>query len=149
MNDTEAWFRILDFANDISFHALASAYASAWKRTAYRYRFREPNPWDGPWKGHATHVLDVAYLFLNYTESMSKSQAKLASDFATDIIHFINGKAPFLRYEQKSGFVKEYISEDGKAFNKDNQLNDAVWLALFSRAGYDVMSGIWAKFLSS
>ncbi|TVY48173.1 Para-nitrobenzyl esterase [Lachnellula occidentalis] len=149
MNDSEAWPLILHFANDISFHAPASAYASAWKSTAYQYRFREPNPWEGPWKGYATHVLDTAYLFLNYTENLSKSQAKLAVEFATDVIHFINGKAPFQKVEQGSKFVKEYISEDGITSSRDKQGNDTVWPSLFSRAGYDAMSGVWAKFLSS
>lgn len=149
MNDSEAWPLILNFANDIGFHAPANAYALTWQSSAYRYRFSEPNPWDGPWKGHATHVLDIAYLFLNYTENLTKLQVDVALEFATDVIHFINGKAPFSKYEQGSKFIKEYISRDEITAAKAEQGKDVIWPAIFSRAGYDAMADVWAKFLSS
>lgn len=150
MPDADAWPHILDFANDICFHASAHAYASAWTSDAFLYRFREPNPWDGPWKGFSTHVLDVAYLFLNYTEFLTASQARLAVQFATDVVCFMNGKLPFPKYERGVMFMKEYISEDGEHISKARQRNpDAGWPALFSHVGYDTLSEIWAKFMNS
>lgn len=150
MSDADAWPFILDFANDINFQAPARAYASVWPSTSYQYRFREPNPWEGPWQGHSSHVLDVAYLFLNFAERLTPSQAKLAEEFATDILKFVNGTAPFQKFEQASAFVKEYLSEDGQALSKDRSKDyDAIWPSLFSRVGYDTIQGVWAKFMSS
>ena len=150
MSDDEAWPKIMTFANDICFNGAASSYASAWRSTAYQYRFREPNPWEGPYKGQASHVLDVAYLFLNYTEHLTPSQAELAVEFATNVIQFIYGKAPFERFDPKSKYVKEYLSKDGEAISQDRPKDkDAVWPALFSRSGYDTLAGVWGAFMAS
>jgi len=150
MSDEDAWPKILDFANHIGFQAPARAYASAWPTDSYQYRFNEPNPWDGPWKGHATHVLDVAYLFLNYTEHLTSSQAELARQFTGDIIKFVNGKAPFQQFNEEFKFMKEYISKDGEGLLKQGQGDDdAHWQALFSSVGYDTLSGVWARFMGA
>ena len=149
-SDDDAWLSILSFANDICFHAPARAYVTAWPSAAYQYRFREPNPWDGPWKGHSTHVLDVAYLFLNYNEFLTPPQTAFATQFATDVISFVNGVSPFPAFEQASPFVKEYISDTGEDHVKGRgKREDSVWPELFSRVGYDTLSAVWAKFLSS
>ncbi|KAH8595663.1 putative carboxylesterase [Bisporella sp. PMI_857] len=150
MSDDEAWPLIMNFANDISFHATAEAYAAAWPSPTYRYRFREPNPWEGPWEGHSTHVLDIAYLFLNYTEHLTPSQEEVAVQFATDLIHFINQNAPFQKFEQGQRYVKEYISKDGEVITKDRSKEEAAfWPVLFSRIGYDSLLGVWGRFMGS
>lgn len=148
MNNDDAWLAILNFANDISFHAPASAYASTWSSDVYQYRFKEPNTWEGPWQGYSTHVLDVAYLFLNYTEHLTPTQAEVARDLASDMVKFINGKPPFESIKQGSGFVKEYLSTDGKASSKAYQ-GAHTYPLLFSRIGYDTLSAVWAGFMSS
>lgn len=148
MNDDDAWLAILNFANDISFHAPAQAYASTWSSDVYQYRFKEPNPWEGPWQGYATHVLDVAYLFLNYTEHQTPPQAQVAKDFATDLVKFINGKPPFESAKQGSDLVKEYLSTDAKTSSKAHQ-GAHTYPLLFSRIGYDTLSAVWARFMSS
>lgn len=150
MADLDAWLCIMNFATDINFHAPVHAYASAWPSAVYQYRFREPNSWDGPWKGFSSHVLDIAYLFLNYTEYMSALQVQLAEQFAKDIISFVNGIAPFPRSEPGSIFVKEYLSGgaqvSSRAKDRDHQTR---WQTLFSRIGLESMFAVWAKFMSS
>ena len=148
VNDDEAaWPLILDFATDINYKATTQEYAAAWPATAYQYRFKEPNPWTGPWEGYATHVLDVAYLFMNYDHSLTPSRRQKAVELATDVIRFINGKPPFQQYDERSMFVKEYISEDGEANSKDKRRNrDAIWPELFSRIGFDTALSVWTQF---
>jgi len=97
-SDDEAFFRILEFAQDVGFLAPTVVLARQWANAgnkAYVYRFNEPNPWDGPWKGHATHILDAALLFLNYDEALSPDQRKVAHAFADNFIAFVNGNEPW------------------------------------------------------
>lgn len=93
ISDDEAYKRILYFANDINFFLPVLSYAHYWSGNAYVYHFNEPNPWDGPWKGHANHILDVAFLFQNFNEHLSQEQEKSAIKFAEDFIQFAYGNA--------------------------------------------------------
>ncbi|KAJ5643447.1 uncharacterized protein N7484_005954 [Penicillium longicatenatum] len=93
--DAKAFASALTYANDISFHAPALSYALGWAGNAYVYYFNEGNPWDGPWKGRANHILDVAYLFQNFNDFMSPEQAAVGSAFAEDIFKFCYGVAPW------------------------------------------------------
>ncbi|THW34283.1 hypothetical protein D6D22_08700 [Aureobasidium pullulans] len=149
MSDADAWLPILKFATDINFHAPARVYASAWSSDAYLYRFREPNPWTGAWEGYASHVLDVAYLFLNYTEDLTPSRAEIAREFAADFITFINGEAPFKRVKEEPAFIKEYLSTEGRAsmLAAQDESYDTR-MALMSRVGYDSLLDVWAQFMS-
>ncbi|KAJ5631955.1 hypothetical protein N7490_008294 [Penicillium lividum] len=91
----EAILRILNFGNDISFFVPVLNYGHMWSGKAYLYHFNEPNTWDGPWKGHANHILDVAYLFQNYNDHLTSEQCEVATQFAKDFISFASGKAPW------------------------------------------------------
>ncbi|KAK7540524.1 Alpha/Beta hydrolase protein, partial [Phyllosticta citribraziliensis] len=78
--DPAALSAITELGSDISARAPARAYAAAWttehdpspleptppRRHAHLLVVATPNPWPGKWHRRATHILDVAYLFLNY-----------------------------------------------------------------------------------
>jgi carboxylesterase type B len=97
--DQIALHSILAFGTDIEFFAPAISLAKGWRGNAYVYHFNEPNPWDGEWKGEATHILDVAFLFQNYNEFLPPSQKDMAVKFASDFIQFVNGEAPWAVFE--------------------------------------------------
>ncbi|KAJ5382245.1 carboxylesterase [Penicillium concentricum] len=94
-SEEETFATILKFGNDINFLAPVLVYAHGWDSDAFIYFFNEPNTWDGPWKGHANHILDVAYLFQNYNEALTEGQRHTATIFGKDLIRFANGKAPW------------------------------------------------------
>ena len=93
--DEEAFPAVLDFINDIVFFAPTLTLAEGWRGNAYVYYFNEGNPWDGPWKGRATHILDVAYLFQNFREFLTPAQQDVAAGFAEDLFKFCHGIAPW------------------------------------------------------
>ncbi|KAJ5779251.1 Alpha/Beta hydrolase protein [Penicillium paradoxum] len=104
-NDTESKQNILEFGNDICFAAAARSFAKAWSASSVPdtesllYMFNCRNPWEGPWKGHATHILDIAFVLMNYAEYTDKGQQCAAERFAEDIISFVNGERPWERYQ--------------------------------------------------
>ena len=59
--------------------------------TAFFFRIFQPNPFDGPLKGFATHVLDVALIFQNYEEYLPAETAALAKRMAETFLDFANG----------------------------------------------------------
>ncbi|KAJ5982992.1 hypothetical protein N7481_005091 [Penicillium waksmanii] len=89
--DDEAIYSVLNFITDIIFHAPALTFALGWKGNAYVYHFNEGNPWDGPWKNRANHILDVAYLFQNFREYLSPEQTRVCTSFAEDFFKFCHG----------------------------------------------------------
>lgn len=113
ISDDEAFAAVLRFATDMCFHAPTMAFAKAWRGDAYVYYFNEPNPWDGPWKGEATHVLDVAYLFQNFNSQLPAPQCGVAATFAKDFVRFVAGKAPWPRFELEKQGAKVYGVNSG------------------------------------
>jgi carboxylesterase type B len=95
MTDDEAFPAILNYMNDIAFFAPVLTFAKGWKNNVYVYHFNEGNPWDGPWKDRASHILDLAYLFQNFREFMGPSQQQLAVTFAEDFFKFCHGVKPW------------------------------------------------------
>ncbi|KAJ6096396.1 hypothetical protein N7486_007142 [Penicillium sp. IBT 16267x] len=93
--DAKAFASALSFANDIALNAPVLSYALGWAGNAYVYYFNEGNPWDGPWKGRANHILDVIYLFQNLNDFMTAEQAAVGTAFAEDIFKFCHGVAPW------------------------------------------------------
>lgn len=97
-SDEENLRKILLFAHDICWLTPCNAIARRWAangKAAYVYRFNETNPWDGPWKGYSTHILDVAYIFLNFLHALNEPQKKVALAFADDFLNFVSGKQPW------------------------------------------------------
>jgi carboxylesterase type B len=93
--DEEAISSILMFFTDISFHSSTLSFARGWNGNAYVYYFNEGNPWDGPWKGRANHILDVIYFFQNLRDSLTPEQKQVGEAFAEDLFKFCHGIAPW------------------------------------------------------
>lgn len=93
--DEEAISSILAFFTDISFHASTLTFASGWNGNAYVYYFNEGNPWDGPWKGRANHILDVIYFFQNLRDFLTAEQKEVGEAVAEDFFKFCHGIAPW------------------------------------------------------
>ena len=111
ISDQDSLLKILEFGHDIGFLAPSVALARNWAakgNSTYVYRFNETNPWDGPWKGYSTHVLDVAFLFLNYLDKLTEPQVKVAEAFADDFIRFVNGKVPWTPLDMAHEGVRVY-----------------------------------------
>lgn len=104
-NTPESTKNVLDFGNDVCFVAAAQSFTKAWSSSsiceteALHYHFNCPNPWDGPWKGHATHILDIAFVLQNYADYLSNGQRLSAERFAADVIAFVNGEKPWAKYD--------------------------------------------------
>ncbi|BCR90256.1 putative carboxylesterase [Aspergillus chevalieri] len=93
--DEEAFPAILNYLNDVLFFAATLTLARGWPGTAYVYYFNEGNPWDGPWKNRASHILDVAYLFQNFREFLTPEQKSVGTAFAEDTFKYCHGIAPW------------------------------------------------------
>ncbi|KAL4905224.1 Alpha/Beta hydrolase protein [Aspergillus multicolor] len=89
-SDTDALSLILNFLNDIQFHAPSLLVASHWPCSTVGH-FNEGNPWPGPFTGKTSHLLDVAYLWQNYNSHLSSQQRAVAEAFASDVIRFTAG----------------------------------------------------------
>lgn len=94
MSNDDAMMRILDFINDVAFTLPAIELAASSSCDSFVLSFNEPNPWDGPFKGYATHILDVAFLFQNFNQYLNEHQRQGAVNLARDIITFANHEAP-------------------------------------------------------
>ncbi|KAF0319369.1 hypothetical protein GQ607_013337 [Colletotrichum asianum] len=102
-NDEDAFKGVIRFASDIGFQAPARSWAASFPGDSYLFELAEANPWEGPFKGYATHVLDVVLLFQNYREHLDAKQQASAEAFAADIITFAHGKAPWKKYRDGGG----------------------------------------------
>ena len=138
--------KILEFVTDVQFYGPTIAIAQGWPTSSFVYQFNEPNPWEGPLKGQANHILDVAFLFQNFNDHLEKGQRETAVKFAKDVITFINGQDPYpTRLELKRGAqiygppgetsAKFVESEDPSQYNR----SALVW-DLASRFGWDKLS---------
>jgi hypothetical protein len=93
--DNEAILSILPFFTDVLFHSSTLSFARGWNGSAYVYYFNEGNPWEGPWKGRANHILDVIYFFQNLSEFLTPEQKQVGEAFAEDFFKFCHGIAPW------------------------------------------------------
>ena len=93
--DDQAIRSCLGFCTDIAFYASAATITKAWPSQAYLYHFNVPNPWDGPNKGEVSHILDVAFLFQNFNQYLTKDLSAVARKFALHFISFVNGREPY------------------------------------------------------
>ena len=111
---------VLTFGNGVMFFLPACAFARAWSRSlvagteAFLYHFNRPNPWEGPWKGHSSHSLDMVFLFQNYNNYLSLGQRQCAERHAREVIAFVNGKDPWPSYqcEKMPGALVYYAAKD-------------------------------------
>ncbi|KAF7535351.1 hypothetical protein G7054_g5466 [Neopestalotiopsis clavispora] len=104
-NSDKSTKKVLDFCNDITFALPVDAFARVWsgrvvpRSDAFVYHFNCPNPWEGKWKDHATHVLDIIFVLQNYNDHLSPGQRQCAVRFAEDIITFVQGGSPWPAYQ--------------------------------------------------
>ena len=115
--DEKAFFKVLQTASDLNFYVptLVLAGNLSIDMTIYMYRFNEPNPWDGAWKGHATHVLDLSFLLQNFNDFLGAEQKQVAERFASDVIGFLNGGTPWEEWKQSGEKkVAKFLGPEGK-----------------------------------
>jgi carboxylesterase type B len=153
--DDEAFKAIIEYATDIVYYAPALAFAQSWPGKAYYYHFNEPNPFDGQFRGQATHMLDAAYLFQNYNEKLSPESREVAISLATDFIKFANGSAPWKEYSKEKGAAKSFDSNcpTGLGLVESNGWNNGRRETLFKlketgQVDIDELSVSWDKFLA-
>ncbi|KAB5533474.1 Alpha/Beta hydrolase protein [Coniochaeta sp. 2T2.1] len=110
---------IANFSTDIGFSQAAIASAAAWSRggkKAVLSHFTAPNPWEGPWKGHATHGQDAAFVLQNFNEHLGPGQRKVAERMGRELVDFVAGKEglPWLGGVEEGGReVVYYAAVDG------------------------------------
>ncbi|KAI0121271.1 Alpha/Beta hydrolase protein [Xylariales sp. AK1849] len=110
--DDEALLNILKYIHDIGFYAPTRILSQGWPKSAFLYHFNEPNPWEGPFKGQATHVLDVVFLFQNFNEYLDPEQVASAQHFGRDFITFVNGEEPYPVHDPNAGGAQVYGPHD-------------------------------------
>jgi carboxylesterase type B len=115
-NSIDTVLPVMQFLTDIGFSEPALTFAKAWSQSripgteAFLYHFNAPNPWDGPWKGHATHIFDIACLLQNYNEFLSPGQVACAERFAREIIRFAAGTNPWTPFESSAPAAMVYYA---------------------------------------
>ncbi|KAK3326934.1 carboxylesterase-like protein [Cercophora scortea] len=102
--DDEALMNILRLMSDVAFFLPTVDFANKFANRTFVVVFNEPNPWDGLFKGHASHLLDVAFLFQNFNASLKDVQRAGAVAFGEDTIAYVNGETPW----------KVDVSDDGE-----------------------------------
>ncbi|KAB5580885.1 Alpha/Beta hydrolase protein [Coniochaeta sp. 2T2.1] len=122
-NTFESTKPVLDLATDICWSVGARSFARSWssstitnEKKAFLYRFNVPNPWDGAWKGHATHILDIAFVLQNYREYLAPGQQKAGELFGRHVIAFVNGDVPWPAYGDggRPGAYVYFAPEEGE-----------------------------------
>lgn len=160
LDDDSTFVAVLRLANDISFYAPTVTFAQGWPGKCHLLCFNEPNPWDGQWKGEATHILDVAFLFQNYNEFLSPAQRASAENFGADIMKFVAGLEPWTPFSQDHPTTKIYgpssstgegatpVTSLVQGLSKDRMRNDSI-LEFGRILGLDNISLAWNTFMSS
>ncbi|KAJ4348577.1 uncharacterized protein N0V89_009955 [Didymosphaeria variabile] len=152
-SDDAALQATIDLATDIVYAAPALSLAQAWPGKTYAYHFNEGNPWEGQFKGMATHMLDAAFLFHNYNERMDKGVKDIARAFARAVVAFANGMVPWREFDEDHGSVKIFgggevdrmVGSNGWA----NGRRDTLFrLAEEGKVDLDGLSVAWDKFLA-
>ncbi|KAF3386206.1 Lipase 2 [Penicillium rolfsii] len=156
--DDQALKAILKFASDICFFVPVLNYGHCWSGNAFLYQFNEPNTWEGPWKGYANHILDVAYLFQNYNDDLTDRQRAVAIQFAKDVILFANGQRPWpvFRWETSDLSSRVYggrvIKTSGEVMTvsgPDSRTERSkTILVLMESVSADELSRAWGNFMA-
>lgn len=101
-SDPQALDSIIQFVTDISFYAPAVQMAESWPGLSYVGHFNERNPFEGPYKGRASHMLDVAYIWGNYNRKYTKQNWITARAFAEDFVSFVTGRDQLPVFNRKN-----------------------------------------------
>jgi carboxylesterase type B len=152
-DDEAGLFKVLQVANDINFYIPTTTLTETLSEhmDTYVYRFNEPNPWDGPWKGHATHVLDIAFLTQNFNEFLDDKQKATAIQFAKDVITFVNGKQPWDRTSIEDSRAK-VLGPHGNLEVVDDKPEKvgrrSIMTELGEEVGFDVLNDAFNSFMA-
>lgn len=155
--DDEAFPHVLEFINDIGFAAPAVAYTRGWPGTVYRYFFNEENPWDGPWKGRASHILDLAYLYQNYNDFLSEDEKAVAKMLAEDFFKFCYGHPPWQAIDDQTGFAARVYGPSSKnriadttmeAFGEESQRR-GILFEFADRISLDALAKVFPMIMAS
>ena len=152
---------ILRYGNDVMFALPARELARAWSSASdgtegFLCHFNAPNPWEGPWKGHATHVQDIAFLLLNYNETLSGGQRLCAERYAKDVIAFVNGGEPWPACNNGGGSMvydaPEQGVEDKSCYVPDGDAErtgrrDALY-KIVGEERFDKLVDVWQLFMA-
>ncbi|KAK2777060.1 hypothetical protein FQN52_003243 [Onygenales sp. PD_12] len=145
---------LLHFATDLLFHAPVHFIATAWPRPtrSFAYFFNEPNPWDGPFKGYATHVLDVAFLFLNFeacfgegddAEREAERRKAVGRGFAGDLGGFCYGRGVGGCWEEGKVRVYGGFGEGGVVRDVGKGEVGRGVFEFGEAVGFDVLMKVW------
>ncbi|TDZ13650.1 Lipase 5 [Colletotrichum orbiculare MAFF 240422] len=147
-SDEEAFINVLQLASDIGFQAPARRFAASFPGDSYLVEFAERNPWDGPFRGFGTHVLDVAFLFQNYNEHLDAGQRASAELFAADVVDFTYGKVAWEKHKDGNGLA---VYQNGTRAYKEGDAGTTQryrsLMELGEVVGLDALMGVWEKFL--
>lgn len=150
---------IAKFGNDVMFalptEAFARGLASVPGTETFLYHFECPNPWDGRWKGHATHVLDLIFALKNYNDYLSPGQRQCAQKLGKDLIVFVNGANPWPMYHSQEPGAMIYSAaindvQDSSQFIPNKTLQTGRRDALekiLSPDLFDKLVVAWQKFM--
>lgn len=111
---------VIHFINDVVFAQGAKATAQAWsaagsaERKAYLSHFNFPNPWDGPWKGHASHALDIVIVLGTYNAFLSLGQKACAEHMTDDFLRLAYNEEPFPPFRSGGESKVYYADADGQ-----------------------------------
>jgi carboxylesterase type B len=86
----------LVLASELRFYDPARRIHSGWKaakKNSARYHFHVSNPFEGDYKGIASHELDVAFLLQNFNDQLDERNRKIAQAMADHFIGFVYGEA--------------------------------------------------------
>ncbi|KAL1870084.1 hypothetical protein Plec18167_007602 [Paecilomyces lecythidis] len=165
-NTLQTTLPILNFGNDIMFSLPARAFARAWSHSrspvkgteSFLCHFNCPNPWDGRWKGYATHVLDLNFVLQNFREDLSRGQRESAERYARDIIAFVHGESPWDAYEvdARPGSTVYYApvdgEQDGSRFVPDEESESTgrrdIFQKVVGEALFDELVDVWQLFMA-
>lgn len=112
-DDDADLIKVLSLISDIIFFLPAVNLAKQFPSDAFFLALDEPNPWDGPFKGHAAHILDIAFLLQNFNETLDQTQKASAIAFGMDIIAYVSGEKPWNAFNRgEQGDMMVYA--DGK-----------------------------------
>ncbi|KEF60618.1 uncharacterized protein A1O9_02179 [Exophiala aquamarina CBS 119918] len=151
--DDAALDNILEWTTDIGFYLPAITIAHTWPGKSYLYHLNEVNPWEGPKRGKAAHIMDVILLFQNFQESLSQDQQAQGKRFAENTICFIAGSDPFPSCQAESNGAMVYGPPASPAgFIKSSEPSDfgrrAVIHKLSGEVGYDTLQRMLGNILA-
>ncbi|KAM6527605.1 hypothetical protein FALCPG4_008660 [Fusarium falciforme] len=96
------------FVTDVAFYAAGIKLAEAWPGKSYVGHFNEGNPFAAPYAGHASHLLDIAYLWGNYNQTYPRRCWAVARAFAEDVVSFTTGHDQLPEFKASEQLVRVY-----------------------------------------